>query len=114
MTDTSDVKQSGALTRADLREAVYQQLSHLSRSQITRLVDEVFEEICIAFEAGDTVKLRGFGTFKVRSKKERIGRNPKNGVEAVITQRRVISFYPSNSLVAFMNNQEHTTKDDME
>ena len=104
MTDTSGIEQLGTLTRADLREAVYQQLSHLSRSQITQLVDEVFEEICKAFEAGDTV----------RSKKERIGRNPKNGVEAVITPRRVISFYPSNSLVAHMNNQEYTTKDDVE
>ena len=99
-------KHSQALTRADLRAAIFQKLPHYSRLQITKLVDAVFEEIILAFLNEETVKLRRFGTFKVRNKRQRIGRNPKNGVEAIITPRRVITFYPSLHLVAAMNNEE--------
>jgi len=85
------------LTRADLSEAVYQQVG-LSRSESSNLVETVLEEICQAAIRGETIKLSSFGTFSVRSKNERIGRNPKTGQEVPITPRRVMVFRPSNIL----------------
>jgi integration host factor subunit alpha len=88
------------LTRADLRDAVYESLPQLSRADASRLVDEAFAEISRALEQGEDVKLHGFGAFKVREKRARLGRNPKNLVEAVITARRVVSFVASPNLRA--------------
>ncbi len=85
------------LTRADLAEAVYQQVG-LSRSESSNLVETVLEEICQAAIRGETIKLSSFGTFSVRSKNERVGRNPKTGEEVPITPRRVMVFRPSNIL----------------
>lgn len=83
------------LTRADLSEAVYKKVG-LSRSESANLVETVIEEICKAAIDGQNVKLSSFGTFAVRSKNERIGRNPKTGEEVSITPRRVMVFKPSN------------------
>ena len=66
------------VTRADLAEVVYQRVG-LSRTESADLVQSVLDEICDAAERGETVKLSGFGSFVVRSKGERIGRNPKTG-----------------------------------
>ena len=85
------------LTRADLYEAVYQRVG-LSRSESAQLVESVLDEICSAAVRGETVKLSSFGTFSVRSKNERMGRNPKTGEEVPITPRRVMVFKPSNIL----------------
>ena len=103
-----------ALTRQLLREAVYKTVGTLSRNDARRLVDEVLDEMCAVLEQGETLKLRGFGRFKVRSKRERIGRNPTSGVEAVITPRRVITFKPSPVLVAKLNGLEPPEDDDEE
>jgi len=83
------------LTRADLSEAVYKKVG-LSRSESASLVETVIEEICKAAIDGQNVKLSSFGTFAVRSKNERVGRNPKTGEEVPITPRRVMVFKPSN------------------
>jgi integration host factor subunit alpha len=85
------------LTRADLAEAVYRQVG-LSRSESASLVETVLEEICQAAVRGEQIKLSSFGTFSVRQKNERIGRNPKTGEEVPITPRRVMMFRPSNIL----------------
>ena len=85
------------LTRADLTEAVYRNIG-LSRNESADLVASVLEEVCVCLEAGEEVKLSSFGTFSVQSKRERVGRNPKTGVEATITPRRVLSFRPSHIL----------------
>ncbi|MEM7303526.1 MAG: integration host factor subunit alpha [Pseudomonadota bacterium] len=85
------------LTRADLCEAVYQKVG-LSRTESADLVEMVLEEICDAVVRGDSVKLSSFGSFLVRNKNERIGRNPKTGEEVPITPRRVMVFKPSNVL----------------
>lgn len=85
------------LTRADLTEAVYRYIG-LSRNESATLVESVLEEMCISLEAGEEVKLSSFGTFSVQSKRERVGRNPKTGIEATITPRRVLSFRPSHIL----------------
>lgn len=85
------------LTRADLSNAVYREIG-LSLSESTDLVDAVIEEVSVALEKEEQVKLSSFGTFKVRAKKQRIGRNPKTGVEVPISPRRVLSFNASNIL----------------
>lgn len=95
----SDAK---TITRADLSEAVYQQLG-LSRSESSELVETVLREISNAIVRGETVKLSSFGSFVVRAKGERIGRNPKTGIEVPITRRRVMVFKPSNILKSRVN-----------
>ncbi len=92
------------VTRADLSEAVYQKVG-LSRAESARLVEQVLGEICDSLIAGKAVKLSGFGTFIVRNKAERIGRNPKTGVEAPVEKRRVMVFKPSGNLKAHMNGE---------
>ena len=88
---------SKTLTRADLSNAVYRDLG-LSLSESTQLVDAVLEEMIGALETQDSLKLSSFGTFTVRQKRQRVGRNPKTGVEVPITPRAVISFNASNIL----------------
>ena len=88
---------SRTLTRADLTEAVYRNIG-LSRNESADLVESVLEEMCVSLEAGEEVKLSSFGTFSLQSKRERVGRNPKTGVEATITPRRVLSFRSSHIL----------------
>ena len=90
------------ITRADLCEAVYQKVG-LSRTESATLVELVLKEITDCLERGETVKLSSFGSFVVRSKGERVGRNPKTGVEVPITPRRVMVFKPSNILKARVN-----------
>jgi integration host factor subunit alpha len=89
------------LTRIDLCEAVYQKVG-LSRSESSRLVESVLEEIIEAAVMGENIKLSGFGTFEVRMKNERLGRNPKTGEDATITPRRVLVFKASNLLKSRM------------
>ena len=93
------------ITRADLSEAVYQRLG-LSRTESAELVELVIKEICDCLERGETVKLSSFGSFVVREKSERIGRNPKTGVEVPITPRRVMVFKASNVLKSRINGIE--------
>ena len=85
------------LTRANLTESVYRNIG-LSRNESSDLVESVLEEVCACLASGEEVKLSSFGTFSVQSKNERVGRNPKTGIEAVITSRRVLSFRPSHIL----------------
>jgi integration host factor subunit alpha len=93
----------GALTRADLRAAVYACCSVLERRAADEIVDVVLEEITEALVSGEPVKLHGFGAFRVRSKSPRIGRNPKTRAPALIIARRVLTFRPARALVARMN-----------
>ena len=90
------------LTRADLATTIYREVG-LSSTESSAIVDAVIDEICNALEAGETVKLSSFGTFTLRSKKQRVGRNPKTGVEVPITPRTVLSFNASNLLKAKVN-----------
>ncbi|KPH80120.1 MULTISPECIES: integration host factor subunit alpha [Bosea] len=92
------------VTRADLCEAVYQKIG-LSRTESSKLVEAVLDEICDAVARGENVKLSSFGSFVVRDKGERIGRNPKTGVEVPIEPRRVMVFKPSNVMKARINGQ---------
>ena len=93
---------SKTIIRTDLAEAVHFQLG-LSRNESAELVEAVLDEISSTLETGETVKLSSFGTFTVNQKSERIGRNPKTGVEARITPRRVLSSRPSNVMKPRVN-----------
>ena len=95
----------GAVTRAALREAVYACCLSLSRAEASKILDAFLEEICETLARGEPVKLRSFGSFNVRSKRGRVGRNPRTGVEAPITPRRVATFKPSPALVARVNGE---------
>ncbi|HHC30154.1 MAG TPA: integration host factor subunit alpha [Rhodobacterales bacterium] len=83
------------LTRMDLREAVFREVG-LSRNESAQLVETVLDHISDALVQGETVKISSFGTFSVRSKAARIGRNPKTGEEVPILPRRVLTFRPSH------------------
>jgi integration host factor subunit alpha len=85
------------ITRADLCEAVYQRVG-LSRAESATLVELVLKEITDCLERGETVKLSSFGSFVVRKKGQRMGRNPKTGKEVPIPPRRVMVFKPSDLL----------------
>lgn len=91
------------LTRADLSNSVYEQIG-LSLQECNALVDSVIEEVSVALEQGKSVKISSFGTFGLRNKKQRMGRNPKTGVEVPITSRTVLSFNASNLLKAKVNS----------
>jgi integration host factor subunit alpha len=85
------------LTRMDLSEAVFREVG-LSRNESSDLVEAVLQHISDSLAAGDTVKISSFGTFSVRSKTARVGRNPKTGDEVPISPRRVLSFRPSHMM----------------
>ncbi|HEY8382496.1 MAG TPA: integration host factor subunit alpha [Microvirga sp.] len=99
------------ITRADLSEAVYQKVG-LSRTESAALVESVLGEICECLAQGETVKLSSFGSFIVRDKGQRIGRNPKTGIEVPIDPRRVMVFKPSNVLKARINGETASGSDD--
>lgn len=87
----------GTLTRADLAETINRKMG-LSRAESLDMVEAILEKMSKALEAGENVKISGFGTFVLRDKRQRIGRNPKTGVEVPITPRRVMTFRASQLL----------------
>lgn len=87
----------GTLTRADLAETVNRRMG-FSRSESLELIECILHSMTKALERGENVKISGFGTFLLRDKRERIGRNPKTGVEVPITPRRVMTFRASQIL----------------
>ena len=91
------------MTRADLAEAVYEQVG-LSRNESSDLVEAVLDEISDALIKGDTVKISSFGSFSVREKGERVGRNPKTGIEVPILPRKVLVFRASHVLKDRINS----------
>ena len=90
------------ITRADVAETIYEEIG-LSRKDSTDILDMILDEIVRELTSGNDVKLSSFGTFSLRDKKARAGRNPKTGVEAVISSRRVISFKPSQTMRKIIN-----------
>ena len=98
----NDGRAARTITRADLSEAVYQKVG-LSRAESAGLVELFLSELSGVLVTGETVKLSSFGSFVVRRKSQRVGRNPKTGVEVPITERYVMVFKPSNVLKATIN-----------
>ncbi len=99
------------ITRAQLAEAIYAQVG-LSRNESAELLEDVLERVSAALESGRAVKISAFGTFTVRQKGLRVGRNPKTGVEVPIMPRRVLSFRPSQVLKARLNGETVPANDD--
>jgi integration host factor subunit alpha len=83
------------LTRMDLSEAIFREVG-LSRNDSSQLVESVLQHMSDALVAGEQVKISSFGTFSVREKSARVGRNPKTGEEVPINPRRVLTFRPSH------------------
>ena len=90
----NDMNANGTLTRADLADVVHRRLG-LSRAESAGLVERVLHHMCHSMAEGQNVKVSGFGTFILRDKGQRIGRNPKTGVEVPIAPRRVMTFRAS-------------------
>jgi integration host factor subunit alpha len=91
---TNDADAANTLTRADLADVVHRRLG-LSRAESAGVVERVLHHMCHAMSEGQNVKVSGFGTFILRDKGQRIGRNPKTGVEVPIAPRRVMTFRAS-------------------
>lgn len=91
------------LTRADLAEAIVQKVG-LPRNESQEMVELVLREISVTLAQGEGVKLSSFGSFAIRQKGQRVGRNPKTGREVPITPRRVLVFRPSNIMKERINS----------
>ena len=89
--------QGGTLTRAGLADVVHSRIG-LSRAESSQVVERVLHHLCHALSNGENVKLSGFGSFILRDKGERVGRNPKTGVEVPIAPRRVLTFRASQTV----------------
>ena len=98
------------LTRADLTEVLHREVG-LSRTESADMVNSILDLVSDSLVAGNTVKLSSFGTFMVRAKRQRMGRNPKTGVEVPITPRRVLVFRPSQIMKNIVNGQEPGDED---
>ncbi len=88
---------AGTLTRADLSEALHHQVG-LSRADSSKIVEQILGHMCEALSDGANVKISGFGSFVLRDKGERVGRNPKTGIEVPIAPRRVLTFRASQMM----------------
>ena len=99
MADAGTIRrpQAGTLTRADLSETVHREIG-LSRADSAGIVERILHHMCAALSHGQNVKISGFGSFILRDKGERVGRNPKTGVEVPIAPRRVLTFRASQML----------------
>jgi integration host factor subunit alpha len=95
-----------ALTKAELVENLLHEHPLINKRDAKELVDQFFEEIKTALEAGNAVKLSGFGNFDLRNKSERPGRNPRTGEETPISARRVVTFRPGQKLKVRVETNE--------
>lgn len=99
-----DDTEKNTVTRAYLADVIYRKIG-ISFAESSELVDSLFEEVIDALEQEQIVKISSFGSFQVRQKNERVGRNPKTKKEASIKPRKVVSFYASNLLKKRINSQ---------
>ena len=97
------------ITRADLSESVFQEVG-LSRNESSDLVETILAEVVEALARGESVKISSFGSFTVRDKGQRVGRNPKTGQDVPILPRRVLVFRASNVLKSLINGAPDESK----
>ena len=97
------------ITRADLSESVFQEVG-LSRNESSDLVETILAEVVEALARGESVKVSSFGSFTVRDKGQRVGRNPQTGQEVPILPRRVLVFRASNVLKSLINGAPDESK----
>ena len=100
-----------ALTKADIAEQLFTELG-ISKRDAKELVELFFEDVRLALENGEQVKISGFGNFELRTKNERPGRNPKTGEDIPITARRVVTFRPGQKLKARVENARPVNEDE--
>jgi len=93
------------LTKADLIEEVLR-ISELPRKESETIVETIFESIIDALQKGDKIEIRGFGSFRTRQRRGRIGRNPKTGAKVDVPPKKIPFFKPSKELKDFVNNSE--------
>lgn len=94
------------LTKAELADLLFEKVG-LNKREAKDMVESFFEEVRAALEAGQGVKLSGFGNFQLRDKPQRPGRNPKTGEEIPITARRVVTFHASQKLKSMVDKNYH-------
>lgn len=99
------------VTRAHLAETIHAEVG-LSRNECAELLETVLDRVATTLESGESVKISGFGTFSVRQKGRRVGRNPKTGEEVPILPRRVLVFRPSHVLKTRINGGDASEMDD--
>ncbi|HTJ96802.1 MAG TPA: integration host factor subunit alpha [Rhodocyclaceae bacterium] len=99
---------SMTLTKAELADLLFEKVG-LNKREAKDMVEAFFDEIRIALEKGDSVKLSGFGNFQLRDKPQRPGRNPKTGEEIPITARRVVTFHASQKLKLAVETLDHAS-----
>ena len=97
------------LTKAELAEMIFQQVG-LNKREAKDMVESFFDEIRLALERGENVKLSGFGNFQCREKSQRPGRNPKTGEEMPISARRVVTFHASQKLKSLVEKHSGSTE----
>jgi integration host factor subunit alpha len=102
------MREMTTLTKAELSDLLFEKVG-LNKREAKDMVEAFFEEIRIQLEAGESVKLSGFGNFQLRDKPQRPGRNPKTGEEIPITARRVVTFHPSQKLKSMVDKTYHGT-----
>ena len=91
------------MTKADIVENVYEKVGGFSKKESAEIVELVFDTVKETLERGDKIKISGFGNFQVRHKNARVGRNPQTGEEIKISERRVLTFRPSQVLKSALN-----------
>ncbi len=101
------------MTKADIVEKVYEKIG-FSKKEASELVEMVFDTMKDVLQDGEKIKISGFGNFVVRTKNERVGRNPQTGEQIKISARKVLTFRPSQVLKAMLNGEEfsHLQDDD--
>ncbi len=92
------------LTKANIVEQVHEQIKGISKKEAVDVVETVFETMKEILQKGENLKLSRFGNFSVRSKRQRVGRNPQSGKKLMISARRVLSFKPSHLLKGALNH----------
>lgn len=103
-TDSQDQSDKLVLTKAELIESVYEKIG-FSKKEASDIVETVFDTIKNTLENGEKIKISGFGNFVVRHKKSRVGRNPQTGEEIEISERKVLTFKPSQILKHALNKE---------
>jgi integration host factor subunit beta len=98
------------LTKADLIEEVLR-ISELPRKESETIVETIFESIIDALQKGDKIEIRGFGSFRTRERRGRIGRNPKTGAKVDVPPKKIPFFKPSKELKDFVNNSDSNVSD---
>jgi integration host factor subunit alpha len=93
-----------AMTKADIVEGVYERLGGFSKKEAASIVETILDVVKEALVTGEKVKISSFGSFTVRAKRPRMGRNPKTGKPLEITARKVLTFKPSQVLRSILNS----------